>query len=52
MLPWKGSSQGTCAKDPWTQTSWGVGQALNVVGEISRAGESNGEKMGISVIEQ
>ena len=48
----EGSSQGTCIKDSWTKTtrvgvltesgSWGM----------SRAGESNGGKMGTTVIEQ
>ena len=41
----KGSSQGRCIKDPWTETS-GVGEGLNVGVGVGRAGDSNGGKWG------
>ena len=43
--------QGTCIKDPWTNTTWREG--LNVGGwGVGRAGESNGGNKGTSIIEQ
>ena len=45
------SSQGTCIKDPWTKTM-GVGWIECGKWGVGRAGESNGGKMGTSVIEQ
>ena len=44
----EGSSQGTFVKDPWTKTT---GAGLNVGGEVGRAEENNGGKMGTIVTE-
>ena len=45
----EGSSQGTCMKDPWTRMAGG---RIECWGRVGRAGESNGGKMGTTVIEQ
>ena len=46
----KGQSQGTCVKDPWRKTT---GERIECGRwEVGRAGENNGGKMGITVIEQ
>ena len=41
---------GTCIKDPW-ERQWGRGQIECGRWGVGRAGESNGGRMGITVVE-